>query len=64
MVPQNQAPTSIPAKVAVAIRPAWAGEIANSAMIAGRANPSRRTSALSATHVTPQTASRRLWNFP
>src|SRR5215207_6369107 len=64
MVPQNQAPTSIPAKVALAIRPPWAVVIPNSPMMDGSANPSKSTSAPSAAHVTPQTASRRFWNLP
>src|ERR687893_1734173 len=64
MVPQNQAPTNIPAKVAVATRPAWAVVIPNSPIIDGRANPSRSTSAPSAAHVTPQTPSSRFWNRP
>src|SRR5918997_6263689 len=64
MVPQNQAPTNIPAKVAVATRPAWAVVIPNSPIIDGRANPSRSTSAPSAAHVTPQTPNSRFWNRP
>ena len=36
----------------------------NSARIDGSANPTRSTSAASAAHVTPQTASNRRWNLP
>ena len=64
MGPQNHAPSSMPTKPAVASRPPVMASRPNSARIDGRANPTRSTSAASAAHVTPQTASNRRWNLP
>ncbi len=64
IAPQNQAPASMPRNVDVAMSPASVDERANSSRTAGSAKPISKTSAASAAHVTPHTASRRCWNDP
>jgi len=54
----------MPTKPAVASRPPVTASSPNSARIDGSAKPTRSTSAASAAHVTPQTASNRRWNRP
>jgi hypothetical protein len=64
IVPQNQAPQSMPTNVEDTTSEDSNVLSPKSSVIAGRANASRKISAASAAQVNPQTASNPSWNRP
>ena len=64
MVPQNQAPASMPTNVEATTTELWNVVSPKSSVIFGSAKAMMKISAASAAQVTPQTPSRRFWNRP
>ena len=64
IVPQNQAPASMPTNVEATTTELWNVLSPKSSVIFGSAKAMMKISAASAAQVTPQTPNRRFWNRP